>query len=89
MNTRAKNDYDDRDVVMVFAAFFPHGAVNKFFEYHGYKIDTDVHRLSGLLQFVFRSAIRKEKPIDLYLPSEELRMLLGKWLEREAVLMAA
>jgi len=40
----------------------------------------DDYALAELLQWVFRSAIRDDKAIDLYLPSSRMRKLLKGWM---------
>ena len=43
-------------------------------------IDEDTWALSELLQWLFRSAIREHKEINIYIPSERMRELLLEWL---------
>ena len=42
----------------------------------------DKFALSELVQFVFRSAIRNNKPIDVYIPSKRMRDLFEEWLKK-------
>lgn len=39
--------------------------------------------LSEMIQFIWRSAIRDNKPIKLYIPSVRMRNLLEKWIEEQ------
>jgi len=39
--------------------------------------------LSEMLQFIWRSAIRDNQPIHLYVPSERMRKLLMDWLNED------
>lgn len=39
--------------------------------------------LSALIQWIGRSRIRDDKPIELYLPSPRMRELLNKWFENQ------
>ena len=39
--------------------------------------------ISTLIQFIFRSAVRKGEPIKLYLPSLRMRELLERWKQGE------
>ena len=55
----------------------------RFFSTYGVAIDNDGLALSTLLQWIFRSAIRDEKPIDIYIPSSRLRILLNRYLNGE------
>lgn len=43
----------------------------------------DLHAISTLIQFLFRSAVRKGEPIKLYLPSSRMRELLERWKNGE------
>ena len=42
----------------------------------------DKFALSELVQFVYRSAIRNGKPIDVYIPSKRMRDLFLEWLKK-------
>ena len=46
-------------------------------------VDKDLWALSNMVQFVFRSRLRKGEPINLYVPSKRMRELFLKWLEGE------
>jgi len=47
------------------------------------RLDQDTYALAEMLQWIFRSRIRNDEPIDIYVPSERMRSLLIKWLEGE------
>lgn len=46
-------------------------------------MDQELYAVSSLIQFVFRSAVRKGEPIKLYLPSLRMRELLERWKQGE------
>ena len=50
--------------------------------YKGVSVDEDTWALSELIQWVFRSAIRENKEINVYIPSERMRNLLVEWLNK-------
>ena len=54
--------------------------INRFFTDKRVKIEEDVWALSELIQWLFRSAIRENKEINLYIPSSRMRSLLKEWL---------
>jgi len=83
--TRATNNYREKTALALLTNIYPHVSVDRFFRYHGMPIDQDQFALSMMLQWVFRSAIRDDKPIDLYIPSERMRDLLEQWLGHEVV----
>jgi hypothetical protein len=80
-NMRATNKYKDRTAVAYLINKYLNPYVKNFFIQHGVEVDEDAFALSELLQFLFRSAIREGKPIDLYLPSSRMRNLLNNWLD--------
>ena len=45
--------------------------------------DKDLWALSTMLQFIFRSRLRKGESINLYIPSSRMRGLFKLWLEGE------
>ena len=52
----------------------------KFFAERNIKLDADSFALSEMLQWIWRSAIRDDKPINLYIPSKRMRELLINWI---------
>jgi hypothetical protein len=49
----------------------------------GNNIDKDIFALSEMVQFIWRSAIRNEQQINVYIPSKRMRNLLEQWLNDE------
>lgn len=80
-NTRATNDYADRHVLAFLINVNPFPEIEMFFKSHGVTFDKDNYSLSVVLQWVWRSAIRKKEPVKLYLPSERMRALVLEWFE--------
>ncbi|MFE4199340.1 hypothetical protein [Aneurinibacillus aneurinilyticus] len=78
-NLRATNEYADKwALAYVYNRYYPHHE-RVFFEDHGINVDQDLFAVSELLQWVWRSRIRKGGPIKLYLPSIRMRSLLKAW----------
>ena len=46
-----------------------------------YQVDEDLVSLSHLIQFVFRSALRKGEEIKVYIPSSRMRGLFKDYLD--------
>ena len=44
----------------------------------------DLYALSALLQWVWRSRIRRSQPIKLFIPSERMRDLFKRWLTADS-----
>lgn len=81
--TRATNDHAEKNVVVYMINKYPPQATNVYFSTHGLPIDDDHFALSEMLQFLFRSALRKGEKIDLYIPSTRMKKLLEDWLQQE------
>ena len=50
------------------------------FSRYGVSVDNDAFALAEMLQWIWRSAIRDDKSINIYIPSERMRNLLIGWL---------
>ena len=80
-NSRATNEYKDKTNCAYLINRYYKPTINNFFTDKGVKIDEDIWSLSELIQWLFRSAIREEKEINLYIPSKRMRNLLKDWLD--------
>lgn len=81
LNTRATNDYVDKKVLVYPINRYLIPFFIKFFSLKDVKVDQDGYALSELIQWIFRSAIRKGEPIQIYIPSQRMRGLLLDWLD--------
>lgn len=77
---RATNKYKDRTDAAYLVNRFIDPNIMKFFRTQNVSIDTDAFALSEMLQWVWRSAIRDDRPISLYIPSKRMRELLINWI---------
>lgn len=80
MNIRATNEYREATAVAYLVNRFLDPNLVKFFAVRGITIDNDQFALSEMIQFIWRSAIRDNQPITLYIPSERMRNLLIAWM---------
>ena len=80
LNARATNAYKEATCVAYLANRFVNPNFSKFFASRNVTIDADKFALSEMLQFIWRSAIRDDKPISLYVPSRRMRELLLDWI---------
>ena len=64
------------EIAMELAIKYHKGQIDK-----GVNIDEDEWALSELIQWLFRSCIREQKDINIYIPSKRMRSLLIKWLK--------
>ena len=83
-NSRATNDYLNSHILAYLVNVYHNPNVLKFFATRGIKIDDylkDEFATSELIQWIFRSAIRKGDEIHIYIPSNRMRTLLMDWLK--------
>ncbi len=78
--TKATNNYSQADHLAYLVNVFIDSNFIKASSADDIKLSQDHYALSTLLQWLFRSAIRNNQPIDLYIPSERMRNLLEQWL---------
>lgn len=80
-NARASNEYANRKYLAYCVNVFMRPWVKNYLLSIGVKeVNEDMYALSILIQWVFRSAIRKNEDVWIYIPSERMRFLLAKWL---------
>lgn len=77
---RATNQYRGRTDVAYLVNRFVDPNIMKLFRTKGVGINADTFALSEMLQWIWRSAIRDDKPINLYIPSRRMRELLIGWI---------
>jgi hypothetical protein len=80
-NCKATNEYKDRHVVAYCCNRYISPDYIHYFALHNVQFNEDAFALAEMLQFIWRSAIRRKEPIDLYLPSSKMRELMYSWLE--------
>ena len=80
--TRGTNDYASRHFLAFLVNVNPYPELVIFFKNHKIILDEDNYALSRVLQWTWRSAIRTDKAVVLYLPSARMRKLLNEWLDR-------
>lgn len=84
-NTKATNAFQDKKSVAYVQNTFYHPIVSGYFKEKGVKTYEELHSLSEMVQFIWRSQIRSWEPIALYIPSERMRGLFKIWLESNSV----
>ncbi|MBK5243749.1 MAG: hypothetical protein JJE18_01760 [Eubacteriaceae bacterium] len=83
INARATNEYRDKIALIYLVNRFIHPYIEHLFSAKSISFDRDAYALSEMIQWIWRSAIRDNKPIDIYIPSERMRNLLIAWLNGE------
>ncbi len=79
-NIRATNDYIDKSCIAYLCNIYINPIIKNFFISHGITVDEDGYALSELIQFIFRTRLRKGENISIYIPSRRMRNLLLGWL---------
>lgn len=79
-NARATNEYADRKYLAYLVNRFMDPNIKLYFTSHGVEVDEDAWALSEMIQWIWRSAIRKGEEIWIYMPSSRMRGLLQKWI---------
>lgn len=80
-NARATNKHHQRESVVYAVNLYHHPFIRNYFEDAGVKVSEDLYALLTMVQFVWRSAIRKGNAITVYIPSERMRRLFTGWLD--------
>lgn len=78
---RASNEYRDRTCLAYCVNIFINPVICQYFYSKGIVVDQDRYALSTLVQWIWRSAIRDGKEINVYVPSKRMRALLTDWIE--------
>lgn len=79
-NLKASNEYRNRTVCAYTVNRYMNPYIMRFFSKKGVTINQEQYALSDLLQWLFRSAIRDEKEVWVYIPSRRMRVLLQQWI---------
>lgn len=80
-NARATNEFGNRHNLAYLCNIFENPTVTFWFSKLGVNYSRDIAALSILLQWVWRSAIRNDEPVHLFLPSSRMRSILYEWLK--------
>lgn len=81
-NARATNEYRNKRNLAYTINTFNNPMILKFFRNKNVNVDEDSFALSELIQWIFRSQLRDNKTINIYVPSSRMRELLVKWINK-------
>jgi len=82
VNARATNNYRHKRTLAYCVNIFMNPVLKQFFQQKNIEVDEDKYALSEMIQWIWRSAIRDNKPINIYIPSSRMRNLLIDWLNK-------
>lgn len=80
INSRATNQYKDKKNCAYLINRYINPFFKEFFSKKDIVVNEDDFALSELLQWIWRSQIRDDKPINLYIPSQRMREMLITFL---------
>lgn len=83
ITARATNEYKHKTNLVYTVNRFLNPIVYGFFQEKGVIVNQELFALSDLLQWIWRSAIRENNKINIYIPSKRMRMLLIDWLNND------
>ena len=83
-NLRATNEFRDRKYFAYLINRYMNPVVKNFFIQNNIHVDEDKYALSGLLQCMWRTRIRDDKPINVFIPSSRMRELLECWIDENS-----
>ena len=86
-NAKATNNYADCVGVAYLINRFSDVTVYSYCCHKGHPYSRDVFATSEMLQVIFRSALRKGEPINIYIPSSRMRKLLRTWLKEQTKIL--
>lgn len=81
LNARASNDYRERWALAYIYNMNQNPLIEGLFIDNGVTFNKDLFAVSCLIQWVFRSRIRENQSVILYLPSPRMRELFQRWLD--------
>lgn len=81
VTSRATNQYKDRYNLAYCVNLYMNPTELQFFEKRRVNTNSDIWALSEMIQWIWRSQIRENEPINIYIPSERMRNLLESWLD--------
>ena len=79
-NARATNQYRDRSNLAYLVNRFPRTPIERYFQTRGITIDKDRYALGEIVQWIWRSQVRENRPVNLYVPSSRMRGLIQSWM---------
>lgn len=80
-NQRAVNDLKHKTALAYCVNLHMNVSRKNFYKANDVSVSDEDYALSNMVQWIWRSAIRDGKPVDLYIPSRRMRNLLIDWMD--------
>lgn len=84
LNARATNAYQETYAAAYLVNIYFNPFIKGFFATNGIKVDDDKYAISEMVQWLWRTRIRKGEQITVYIPSSRMRELLKQWIEENS-----
>lgn len=81
VNERATNIHSEKNTMIYLANAFLNPNYIDFFRTRDIEVNQDEWALAELIQWIWRGCIRKNEPMNLFIPSSRMRRLLLNWLK--------
>jgi len=82
-NIRATNKFRHKKHLAYCCNIYLNPMHKKLFQSNNVKVNEEYFALDKIVQWIFRSQLRDENPIDIYIPSSRMRNLLYAWMNNE------
>ena len=79
-NAKATNDHIEKRSLAYLCNVYYNPFIKGYFEDRGIEVHEDLYALSEMIQWIWRSQIRRGDPITVFIPSRRMRTLLVNWL---------
>jgi hypothetical protein len=84
-NAKATNDHRHKKSLAYLCNLFHNPLIKGYFEDRGITVYEELYALSEMIQWIWRSQIRDDQPITVFIPSERMRSLFIQWLNSASV----
>jgi hypothetical protein len=85
-NAKATNDYRHKKSLAYLCNVFHIPLIKGYFVDRGITVYEDLYALSEMIQWIWRSQIRDDQPINVFIPSKRMRDLFIQWLNSRSVI---
>jgi len=85
-NAKATNDYRHKKSLAYLCNLFHNPMIKGYFEDRRITVYEELYALSEMIQWIWRSQIRDDLPIKVFIPSERMRSLFIRWLNSASIL---
>lgn len=85
-NAKATNQYKSKKSVAYLCNVFPNPLIKSYFEDRRITVYDDLYALSEMIQWIWRTQIRDDQPIKVFIPSKRMRDLFIRWLNSPSVI---